>query len=138
MALSEKLADLSRRAKKVEDDFAAAKSDAKDKIEARVAQLHTKMDADAKAIKDKIGAAKSDASAHATALKNKIDADIASLKQKVSDTKHKIDSNIASDRADLYEADAEDAVNYAIFAIDQAEMAVLDALAARADAKAKA
>lgn len=138
MALSEKLADLSRRAKKVEDDFAAAKSDAKEKIQARVDQLHSKMDSDAKAIKDKIGATKRDASAHAVALKNKIDSDIAGIKQKLADTKHKIDANIASDRADLYEADAEDAVNYAIFAIDQAEIAVLDALAARSDAKAKA
>jgi hypothetical protein len=68
-------------------------------------------------------------------VKAKIDADMTALKAKAEDVKHKIDVKTAEDRADEMEWEAGFAIDYAIASVEQAKLAVLDALDGRVQAE---
>jgi hypothetical protein len=134
--LSEQLAELSARAKRTEDDMATARQEARDKLAARRAQAHadataavSKVDHEVRSFGDKV-------TLDLTAAKAKIDADLASLKSKVAQQKHEHDVKHAAHRADALESDASFAIDYAIAAVEQANLAVLDAIEGRLEAEA--
>lgn len=141
MKLSEQLADLSAHAKHAEDTVSAAQKEAHDKVMARREQARAaasatieKVDRNIKAAGDK---AKSmgDATAEKwTALKTKIAGDLQSMKSGIAQKKHDFDASRAEKHADGLEWEASLAVDYAIAAVDQAELAVLDAVAGRIEA----
>src|SRR5262245_40263309 len=64
-----------------------------------------------------------------TALKTKIAGDLQSMKSGIAQKKHDFDARRAEKYADSLEWEASLAVDYAIAAVDQAELAVLDAVA---------
>jgi tripartite-type tricarboxylate transporter receptor subunit TctC len=64
-------------------------------------------------------------------LKAKIAADIDNLKSKVAQKKHDLDVKRAANYAELLDEDASFAIDYAIASIEQAKVAVLDAIAGR-------
>jgi len=68
------------------------------------------------------------------ARKAKIAADIDALKAKVVRKKHELDARRAENEADNLEWDADLAIDYAIAAVDQARLAVLDAVDGRIQA----
>jgi hypothetical protein len=130
--LSEQLADLSKRAKKAEDDYAAAKQAGAEKIQAREDQIS----ADAIARKAKfdqgVTTAESNVAAAWTDMTNKVQADYANLRADIDYKKFQHDRDKARRAADDAEESAELAINFAFDAIDNAEAAVLDATRARA------
>src|SRR6185437_5032067 len=133
--LSEKLSDLSVRAKNAEDSIAAAKKEAHDKIMARredaraAAQTAVeKVDRDIKSVGDT-------ATAKWSAVQAKITADMDALKAKVSKQKHNLDARVAENRAEELEWEADCAVDYAIASVEQARLAVLDAIVGRVEAQ---
>jgi hypothetical protein len=69
-----------------------------------------------------------------TALKTKIAGDVQSMKSGIAQKKHDLDARRAENYADSLEWEASVAVDYAIAAVDQAELAVLDAVAGRIEA----
>jgi len=69
------------------------------------------------------------------ARKAKIAADIAALKSKVARKKRELDARLAEEDADSLEWDASLAIDYAIAAVDQARLAVLDAVDGRIHAE---
>ena len=133
--LSEQLADLSVHAKKAEDTVAAAQKETHDKIMSRWEQARADAAATTEKVNQQIQSAGDSAAKEWNARKAKIAADVDALKAKVVRKKHELDARRAEREADRLEWDAGVAIDYAIAAVDQAKLAVLDALAGRIQAE---
>ena len=132
--LSEQLADLSGRAKRAEDAFSAAQKEAHEKIETRKQEARAAATTAIEKVNQEIKSADSKAARDWTTLKAKVAADMTTLKAKAVQTKHNLDVKIDEDYADEMEWEAGFAVDYAIASVEQAKLAVLDALDSRAQA----
>ena len=73
---------------------------------------------------------------HWASLKAKVAADADYLKAKVEEGKKKIEAKRAENYAEVMEGRATGAIDYAISAVAQAKLTVLDAILARLDAEA--
>jgi hypothetical protein len=131
--LSEKLSELALRAKQAEDSALAAQKETHDKIvvrrnETRNAAMAAvqQVDADLKKIGD-------DAEKRTDAVRAKIAVDMERLKAYVSDKKHEHDVKRAEKNAGRLEEDAEVAIDFASASIEQARLAVLDAIIGRVE-----
>jgi len=133
--LSEKLADLSVHAKKAEDAAAAAQKETYDKIMSRWEQARADATATTENVNEKIQSVGDSAAKDWNAQKAKIAADVDALKAKVVRKKHELDARRAESEADSLEWDAGLAIDYAIASVDQARLAVLDAIAGRIQAE---
>ncbi len=129
--LSEQLAELSVRAKSTEDAFAAAQKEAHDKIEARKAEALSAAKTALEKVTKQIKSVGESATRDTQALQAKIATDVNTLKAYAVQAKHDIKANLAEDRAELLEEDAGFAIDYAIASIEQARLAVLDAIDGR-------
>jgi hypothetical protein len=139
--LSEQLADLSVRAKHAEDAVSAAQKEAHDKVMARREQARAaaaaaieKVDRSIKSAGDDVKSVGDATTRKWTALQAKIADDLQSIKSGIALKKHDLDARRAESQADRLEWEAELAVDYAIAAVEQAELAVLDAVAGRQEA----
>jgi len=132
--LSEQLAHLSARAKHAEDAVTQAKKQTQDKI----ATLREKVHGDAKAATDKVNqdlkSAGDDMTRDWNAIKTKVAADVRALKAGVARKKHEHDVKRAQQVAERLEWEASFAIDYAAASVEQAAMASLDAMQARAAA----
>ena len=133
--LSQQLAELSLRTKNAEDALAAAKKEAQEKIDARkrlaraaATKATEKVDQDIKSVGDT-------AVRNWTAIRTKIAADIDTLKAGAARAKHDLDARQAGSHAERLEWEAGVAVDYAIASVEQAKLAVLDAVAGRVEAE---
>ena len=133
--LSEQLADLSVRAKHAEDAFSAAQKEAHDKIEARKQKARADATTAVEKVNQKIKSANADTVRDWNALKVKVAADVAGLKANVAAAKHNHDVKRADRRADRLEWEAGFAIDYAISSVEQAKLAVLDAIDGRVEAE---
>jgi len=133
--LSQQLADLSVRAKNAEDAVAAAEKEAHDKIEARKEQARTAAKDATEKVKQEIKSAGDTAARNWTAVRTKVAADIDALKAGVAKAKHDLDARQAESHAERLEWEAGVAIDYAIASVEQAKLAVLDAVSGRADAE---
>jgi hypothetical protein len=138
LPLSEQLAELSVHAKHAEDALAAAKKEAHDKVVARTEQARAAATAAAEKVNRDIQSAKDTATRSWSAVRAKIATDINNLKADVAHKKHDLDAKLADKHADQLEWEAGFAFDYAISSVEQAEWAVLDAVAARVQAQKKA
>ena len=127
--LSEQLANLSAHVKDIEDAATAAKKEAHDKVVARVAQAQAGAEETVQKVNQSIKSANDTASAKWNGLKAKIAADIDSLKSKVAQRKHDLGVARAANYAESLDEDASLAIDYAIASVDQAKVAVLEAIA---------
>lgn len=134
--LSQQLYDLSVRAKKTEDAASAAQKEARDKIMARREQARADAKAATEKVNQKIKSAENTATANWTAFKAKVAADMDGLKTMVAERKQEFDAKRAESSAERLEWEAGVAVDYAIACVEQAEVAVLDAIAGRSEAEA--
>ena len=142
MKLSEQLADLSPHAKHAEETISAVGKEAQDKViarrdQARAAATATieKVDRNIKAAGEDLKSAGDAAARKWTGLQTKIAGDLQSMKSALAQKKQDFDARRAENYADSLEWEASLAVDYAIAAVDQAELAVLDAVAGRLAAK---
>ena len=136
--LSEQLADLSVRAKHAEDAASAAQKEAHDKVMARREQARAaataaaeKVERNIKSVGDNVKSAGDAATKKWAAFQSKISNDLQSIKEGIAQKKHDLDVKHAEKHADRLEWEAGLAVDYAIAAVEQAELAVLDAVAGR-------
>lgn len=133
--LSEQLAELSVRAKNIENEMAAAETEARGKIAARREAARATATAAVEKVGQEIKTIKDNTTASWSAARTKVDADMDALKAKVSRVKHDLDVKQATTHADLLEDEAAFAVDYAIASVEQANLAVLDAIEARLQAE---
>ena len=134
-SLSQQLADLSVRAKNAEDAIAAASREAHEKIEARKEEARNAATKATEKVKQEIESARDTATRNWSAVRAKIATDIDSLKAGVAHAKHEADVRHTEARADKLEWEARVAVDYAIASVEQARLAVLDAVSSRAQAE---
>ena len=120
---------MSARAKNIEDAAAAAQKEAHDKVVARVAQAQAAAEETIQKVNQNIKFASDTTSAKWNGLKAKIAADIDNLKSNVAQKKHDLDVKRAANYAELLDEDAFFAIDYANASIEQAKVAVLDAIA---------
>jgi hypothetical protein len=133
--LSQQLADLSVRAKNAENAITAASKEAHDKIEARKEEARAAAAKATEKVKQEIQSVRDTAVRNWTAVRAKVAADIDALKANVAEAKHDVDVRHAESHAERLEWEAGVSVDYAIAAIEQAKLAVLDAVSSRAQAE---
>jgi hypothetical protein len=134
--VSEQLSDLSVRAKKAEDEAAAAKTKASAQIQQREEQIK------ADAAKRKANMDQSMSNAQDTVvsswngLTTRVQSDVDGIRAKIDYKKYEHDREKSAKAADDAEENAARAINFALDSIDYAETAVLDAMVARDNATA--
>jgi hypothetical protein len=133
--LSEQLAELSVRAKHTEVATVAAEKEAHDKIVARKEQARAAATTAVEKVNQEIKAVNSNTARDWNAVKAKIAADITALKGNVAHAKHDHDVKRAENRADQLEWEAGFAIDYAIASVEQAGLAVLNAIDGRVQAE---
>jgi hypothetical protein len=133
--LSDQLSDLSVRVKNVENAVAAAEKEGHDKVMARIAEARASATAAVDKVKQSIKAASDAGSTKWGAMEAKLGADMDALKMRISEKKRAIDATIAERDAEDAEDNASFAIDYAIASIEQAKLAVFDAISARLDAE---
>ena len=129
--LSEQLADLSARAKSAEDALDAAEKEAHDKIVARKAAAHAAATNAVEKVNQEIKSANTTAARDWSVVKAKVAADLNALKADIAHAKHDRDVKRVENRAERLESDAAFAIDYAIASVEQARLAVLDAVDGR-------
>ena len=133
--LSQQLADLSVRAKSAEDAMAAAEKEAHGKIEARKEQARAAAAKATEKVNREIKSVGDTAARNWTAVRAKVAGDIDALKAGAARAKHDLDTRQAEHHAERLEWEAGVAIDYAIASIEQAKLAVLDAVSSRAEAE---
>ena len=129
--LSGQLANLSVRAKQAEDAAAAAQKEAHEKVVASVAQAQASAEQAVQKVNQNIKSASDTASAKWNGMKAKITADMDDLKSKVAQRKHDLTIKRAANYSEMLDEDASFAIDYAAASIEQAKVAVLDAIVGR-------
>jgi hypothetical protein len=133
--LSEQLAELSVRAKNAEDTAAAAQKEAHEKFEARREQAHAAATAATEKVNKEVKSVKDTATRNWNVLEAKIAADVQALKAGIAQRKREREAARAEHNAERLEWEACFAIDYAIASIEQAKLAVLDAIAGRVEAE---
>jgi hypothetical protein len=134
--LSEQLADLSVRAKKAENDAAAAQTEAREAIQTRVNKLQADTTARVAKVDAAAASAKDAVVGQWSTLQKQIKADNDRMRADIAANKAEHDKTRADHKATRTENYAGAAIAFAYDAIDYAESAVLDAVIARSDADA--
>jgi hypothetical protein len=129
--LSEQLADLSVRAKSAEQARDSAEMEAHDKVVARKEQAHAAATNAVEKINQEVKSANDTATRNWASVKAKITDDMNHLKANIAHAKHERDAKRAENRADRLEWEAGFAIDYAIASVEQARLAVLDAVDGR-------
>jgi len=127
MALSDQLADLSARAKKLEDNAAAAKTKAKSDLQQEVKNARTSAQDQADKLRKSADAGKGRISDWWDGVQNEWNKHLKAVQKNFDDKKAAHDLKSAQKAADQADDDASFAISYAYAAIDEAEYAVLDA-----------
>jgi hypothetical protein len=133
--LSQRLADLSVRAKNAEDAVATVEKEARGKIETQKEQARAAAVKATEKVKQDIKSVGDTAAGNWTAIRTKIAADIDALKAGAARAKHDLDARQAEHHAERLEWEAGVAIDYAVASIEQAKLAVLDAVSSRAEAE---
>jgi len=108
---------------------AVAQKEAHEKVVACIAQAQSVAEEAVQKVNQKIKSASDTVSAKWNGLKAKIAADVDDLKSKVAQRKHDASVKRAANYSPLLDEDASYAIDYAIASIEQAKVAVLDAIA---------
>jgi hypothetical protein len=132
--LSDQLSNLAAHAKRAEDAAAAARQEARDELIARRAQTRASAEAAVQQVDKQLGSLEDSTAQHWSTLKAKISSDLQSLKTRVKEDKREHDVRRAEKRADKLEDEAAFAIDYANTSIEQAQLAVLDAIIGRLEA----
>ncbi|HEV2457109.1 MAG TPA: hypothetical protein VGS80_02000 [Ktedonobacterales bacterium] len=134
--LSEQLEDLSVRAKKAEDDAAAAQKEAHAAIQARVDKLQADTATRMATVAAATASAKDAAIGRWTTLQQQVKAENDRIRADIDAKKAEHDAARAERKAERAEDNAAAAIAFAYDTVVYAESAVLDAIMARADADA--
>ena len=132
--LSERLADLSQRAKAAEDAFAAARTDNKQKLQAELAQARAavesfkeKVQQDASFATDRVKDEWQDVQGRIAKRVARIKADVEVRREEFTADRAQLRADLAADEASAAIADAGGAIEYARFAVLRAAVARADA-----------
>ncbi len=129
--LSEQLQDLAQRAKKIEDSASAARKKNQAELESRLNQLNSEIQSAGQKIETSAADAKGNVRSGWADIKGRIEERLTATRTKLQERKAERDVNKSERRAQEAEDDAASAIAFAVYVLDQAEYAVVDAALAR-------
>jgi hypothetical protein len=140
MSISDQINALQQRAADLKSSFDQSTKETNEQVKERLGQAKADIEARQDAVKAKAGQAAGHAQSQWAAMKADAAARQAALRDKIDRRRDEHDAKVAERDAEDAEADAADALDYAAWVVDQAQLAVLDAVDARtwADARAAA
>ena len=131
MDFSSQLDDLQQRAANAKAAAQAAVSEDHDQLRQRIDQAKVDVDLAAKDARQDASAAAASARSKWAQMKADAAAKMDDLQARMDKRADQIDANLAAGQADGAEADAADAIDFASWTVDNARLAVLDAIDAR-------
>jgi DNA repair exonuclease SbcCD ATPase subunit len=140
MSISEQIDALQKRAAELKSSADQARHETNEQVKARITQAKTDIAARESAVKEKTEQAADQTQNQWKKLQADNAAKMKDLHDRIGRQRDERDIKKAQKEADNAEEDAADALDYAAWAVDQAQLAVLDAIDARtwADARAAA
>ena len=136
--LSDGLAELSVAVRKAEDAAAKAQKETGEKIQRMRDDAHADAQKRIANFDAKLAADKAEATTVLETWRSKVKADIGAVRERFEQRRQEVDAKHKQRRADRLENDAAYAVEYAVFSIEVAQAAILDAIYAQVDAAAAA
>ncbi len=134
--LSASMAELSQRAKEAEDHIAAARKETREQLETRVAEATATAQRRREEIKTRGTTVKDELASAWASLLGQVHEQFEKMRARLEEKRDDFDANAAGRRAEGAEANAADAVDFAQYALDEAEAAALEAADARKIANA--
>jgi hypothetical protein len=134
--LDQQLSDLSVRAKRAEDAISSARKETSERVSARREEFRAAAAAAADQVDKDLRSAGTVLEGDWTALRGKVAADITRFKSKVAEKQVEINAIRLADRAARRESEACVAIDFALASIENAKLAVLDAVIADREASA--
>jgi hypothetical protein len=125
---------MSSQAKEAEDEFHAAQSAQRSKLEEQISRARTSAEHSRGALQDRAEETKSEVSSAWRDLQQQWERQVQKVRTDVAEKREAHDAKLAAMQADAAEADAEFAVSMAQAAIEEAEYAALEAVLARGKA----
>jgi peptidoglycan hydrolase CwlO-like protein len=140
MSISEQVDALQKRAAELKSSADQARHETNEQVKARITQAKADIAARESAVKEKTEQAADQTQNQWKKLQADNAAKMKDLHDRIGRQRDERDVKKAQKEADNAEEDAADALDYAAWAVDQAQLAVLDAIDARtwADARAAA
>jgi hypothetical protein len=134
MDFSTKLDELQQRVAAAKSAAQAAATESREQLRRRIDQAQVDLDLAVKDAKQQAGAAAAGARSRWAQMKADAAAKMDNVQAKIDQRARQLDARAAADDADWAEANAADAIDYAEWTVDNAQLAVLDAIDARAHA----
>jgi hypothetical protein len=134
MKLSQRLGDLSERAKKAESAIESASNEARERVAEKREEFRTQAVAAADRVRTELDGAGVTAEQAFTAVKAKVAADLVRLKANMAEKQVELNTARLADRASRKETEANVALDFAAASIEDAKLAVIDAVLAKRDA----
>jgi hypothetical protein len=128
---STQLDDLQQRAAEAKSSAQAAVSESRDQLRQRIDQARVDVNLAGKDARQHVDAATDRARSKWAQLKADTVAKLDDVEAKMDRRADQLDAKVAARQADGAEADAADAIDYAAWTVDNARLAVLDAIDAR-------
>jgi hypothetical protein len=138
MALNDQIDALQSRAAELKSSFEASRHETSDKIKARIADVKAKADAAQTAAHEHVDDSVERAHGQWQTFKADVSAKMKELKEHIQRQRDEHDAKDAEKAAERAEDYAADSLDFAAWAIEQAQFDVLDAVDARAVADATA
>lgn len=132
--LPSNFAELSELARRIDEDAEAVRSEAREKLDERREKIRTNLAERMDRLESNLEKAQDRTSADWTALREKVKSDHERFRAKLGERREAYKALFADSKAEDRELGAKIAVDYAIATIQQARLAVLDAVSARGEA----
>ena len=129
---STRLDDLQQRVATVRSAVQTAASESEAQLKERVDRAQADLDQSVQDAQQEVSQAADSARAKWAQLKADAAAKTSAAKTNIDKRIHQLDARVAADDADWAEADAADALDFADWAVENAQLAMLDAVQARA------
>jgi hypothetical protein len=129
--LSELLSEMSDRAKVAEDRTATARNETREQVEARIAKVKADTQRRREEAKAEGAKAEDDLTRHWQSLRAGVREHLDQIRGAIDERRDDHDAKVAVRRADRAEDNAADAIEFALYSIDEAEQSVLEAIDAR-------
>lgn len=129
--LSSSMNELSQRAKEAEDHTAAARNDTREQLQAHAAQARTTAQQRREEMKARGAKTKDDLASAWASLRAHVQEQFDKIRAGLGEKRDDLDAKAAERRAERAEINAADAAYFALYAIDEAEAATLEAAEAR-------
>jgi hypothetical protein len=137
MDFNDRIDDLQKRVTAVKSSVDAAAHETHQQLSQRIDTAHTDADRALSQAKQEAGAAAERTQDSWEQTRADAQARMAVLKAKAQRRADQVDADFAASDADLAEADASDAIDFADWAVENARLAILDAIDARITADEK-